>query len=235
MALHENPNTAPEPIKSDSASSDSSSPNSQPSINSSDPENSQISEPAPVVNESEATSGWFRQTLLSRDNLLTVAIALVIAFLIRVGVAEPRYIPSDSMLPTLEVGDRLVIEKVSKWFRAPHTGDVIVFTPPKLLQDMGYGDKDVLIKRVIGTPGHEISIQQGEIYIDQHPVAEPYIAEPINYSLQPVLVPAHYYLVFGDNRNNSNDSHIWGFLPEENVIGHAVFRFWPPERTGLLT
>jgi signal peptidase I len=172
--------------------------------------------------------------VFSRDNVLTVAIALLIAFLIRVWVAEPRYIPSDSMLPTLEVGDRLVIEKVSKWFRPPHSGDVIVFTPPPLLQDMGYGDKDVLIKRVIGTPGHQVSIQDGEMFVDQHPLTEPYIAEPVHYSLKPVIVPAHYYLVFGDNRNNSNDSHVWGFLPEENVIGRAVFRFWPLDRTGLL-
>lgn len=190
-------------------------------------------QPNPASAPAETTSAGVK--LFSVDNVVTVAIALVIALLIRVWVAEPRYIPSDSMLPTLEVGDRLVIEKVSKWFRSPHTGDVVVFTSPKLLQEMGYGDRDVLIKRVIGTPGHEISIQSGSVYIDQQQLTEPYIAEPANYSLPPIIVPAHYYLVFGDNRNNSNDSHVWGFLPEENVIGRAVFRFWPLERTGILT
>ena len=185
-----------------------------------------------VSSSSEPSS---RFNLFGRDNLVTVAIALIIAILIRVLIAEPRYIPSDSMLPTLEVGDRLVIEKVSKWFRAPHVNDVVVFTPPKLLQEMGYGNGDVLIKRVIGTPGHEVRIQDGVVYLDQQQLSENYIAEPINYSLPPIIVPAHYYLVLGDNRNNSNDSHIWGFLPEENVIGRAVFRFWPLERTGLLS
>lgn len=173
--------------------------------------------------------------LFGKDNLVTVAIALVIALVIRFFVAEPRYIPSDSMVPTLEVGDRLVIEKVTKWFRDPQVGDVVVFTPPELLQEMGYGERDVLIKRVIGTPGHEIRIDDGQIYLDRQPLSEGYIAEPAHYSLQPVIVPAHYYLVFGDNRNNSNDSHVWGFLPEENIIGRAIFRFWPLDRTGALT
>ncbi|MEB3211140.1 MAG: signal peptidase I, partial [Leptolyngbyaceae bacterium] len=184
---------------------------------------------------SQPSTGFNRDKWLNRDNFFTVAIALLIALVIRVWVAEPRYIPSDSMVPTLEVGDRLVIEKVSKWFRPPHVGDVIVFTPPQLLQEMGYGDNDVLIKRVIGTPGHEVSIQDGAMYVDQQRLSEPYVAESINYSLKPVLVPAHYYLVFGDNRNNSNDSHVWGFLPEENVIGRAIVRFWPLDRAGLLT
>jgi signal peptidase I len=184
-----------------------------------------------VIRQNTPTAGL---NLFSKDNLVTVAIALVIALVIRAFVAEPRYIPSDSMLPTLEVGDRLVIEKVTKWFREPQVGDVVVFTPPELLQEMGYGERDVLIKRVIGTPGHEIRIDNGQIYLDNQLLQEEYIAEPAHYSLQPLIVPAHYFLVFGDNRNNSNDSHVWGFLPEANVIGRAVFRFWPLGRTGPL-
>ncbi len=191
-------------------------------------------QPSNTTSASPSLNQSWRSTLFSKDNLVTVAIALLLALMIRVFVAEPRYIPSDSMLPTLEVGDRLVIEKVSKWFRAPQVGDVVVFTPPELLRDMGYSEKDVLIKRVIGTPGHTIRIDSGVISLDEQQLTEPYIAEPANYSLKPVIVPAHYYLVFGDNRNNSNDSHVWGFLPEENVIGRAIFRFWPFERIGIL-
>ncbi len=188
---------------------------------------------SPQITRKEPPRAAFN--VFSKDNLLTVAIALVIALLIRVFVAEPRYIPSDSMLPTLEVGDRLVIEKVTHWFRKPQVGDIVVFMPPESLQEMGYSERDVLIKRVIGTPGHEIRIDNGQIYLDHQPLEEAYIKEPAAYSLQPVIVPAHYYLVFGDNRNNSNDSHVWGFLPEENIIGRAVFRFWPLNRTSPLT
>lgn len=174
-------------------------------------------------------------SLFQKENIVTVAIALIIAILIRLFIAEPRYIPSDSMVPTLAVGDRLVVEKVSKAFRPLQVGDIIVFTPPDLLKAMGYDDNDVLIKRVIGTPGHEVAIQDGDVYLDQQRLPEPYTAESVHYSLQPVTVPQGYYLVLGDNRNNSNDSHVWGFLPADHVLGRAIFRFWPLDRAGALT
>lgn len=167
-----------------------------------------------------------------RENLQIVVIALVLALLIRMFVAEPRYIPSDSMLPTLEIGDRLVVEKISYHFRAPEIGEIVVFDPPQQLQIQGYAKDQAFIKRVIGTSGQIIQVQDGKVYRNNLPLAEDYIAEPPAYDMPAVQVPEGYLFVMGDNRNNSNDSHVWGFLPQENVIGHACFRFWPFSRIG---
>ena len=165
-----------------------------------------------------------------KENVQIIGIALIIALLIRVFIAEPRYIPSDSMFPTLKVGDRLVIEKVSHWFNPPHQGDIIVFTPPVELQ--GHGKGEAFIKRVIGEPGRTVAVHNGIVYVDNVPLEENYIAQPPFYELPTIKVPEDKLFVMGDNRNNSNDSHVWGFLPEKNIIGRAMFRFWPLQRIG---
>lgn len=166
------------------------------------------------------------------ENVQIIAIALFLALLIRAFIAEPRYIPSDSMLPTLEVGDRLVVEKISYHFHPPIKGDIVVFDPPQQLQVQGYAKNQAFIKRVIGTPGQTVEINQGKVYINNQPLKENYIAEPPNYQMDAVKVPEDQLFVMGDNRNNSNDSHVWGFLPKQNIIGHANWRFWPPSRIG---
>lgn len=168
----------------------------------------------------------------TKENLVILAIALGLSLLIRTLIAEPRFIPSDSMFPTLEIGDRLVIEKVSYYFRPPQFGDIIVFNPPSQLQEIGYAADQAFIKRVIGQPGQVVAVKNGQVYVDHQPLFERYIAEEPNYQLLPVKVPENSYFVMGDNRNDSNDSHVWGFLPKENIIGRAVFRFWPIERFG---
>jgi len=168
------------------------------------------------------------------ENLKAILIALIIAFLIRVFIAEPRYIPSDSMFPTLEVGDRIVVEKVSYYFSSPAFQDIVVFNPPQLLQNYGYDADQAFIKRVIGDSGETIAVGDGKVYLNGMKIKEPYIKEPPNYELSPLTVPENKLFVLGDNRNNSNDSHVWGFLPEQNVIGRAVFRFWPLDRIGLI-
>lgn len=168
-----------------------------------------------------------------RENLFILIFALGLSLLIRVFVAEPRYIPSDSMIPTLEIGDRLVIEKVSYHFHPPTPGDIIVFAPPSQLQRQGYSRNQAFIKRVIAQPGQTVEVREGKVYVDAQPLNEDYIAEPPNYRWGPKQVPPQQYFVMGDNRNDSNDSHIWGFLPQDNIIGRAVFRFWPWERLGL--
>ncbi|MDY6805781.1 MAG: signal peptidase I [Cyanobacteriota bacterium] len=174
---------------------------------------------------------WRKQT----ENLQILGLALAISVLIRLLIAEPRYIPSDSMLPTLNIGDRLVIEKVYYRFKEPTNGDIIVFEPPDILQQQGYSKDQAFIKRIIGLPGQTIDIKNGLVFIGDRPLEEDYIAELPDYFWQgPVTIPEDQYFVMGDNRNNSNDSHIWGFLPKENIIGRAVFRFWPFERIGFL-
>jgi signal peptidase I len=189
----------------------------------------QASAAAQETEQVNRQSKFWQQT---RENLQIIAIALALALFIRAFVAEPRYIPSDSMLPTLEVGDRLVVEKVSYYFRPPATGEIVVFDPPQQLQIQGYAKDQAFIKRVIGTPGQTVQVQDGKVYINGRSLKEDYIAEPPAYQMEAVQVPEDQLFVMGDNRNNSNDSHVWGFLPKQNVIGHACYRFWPFSRIG---
>jgi signal peptidase I len=168
------------------------------------------------------------------ENGQIIAIALLVALVIRTFVAEPRYIPSDSMLPTLEQGDRLVVEKISHHFHPPQKGDIIVFEPPEQLQRQGYKKDQAFIKRVMGTSGQIVAVFKGKVYLNNHPLREDYIFESPHYNLPPIQIPEGKLFVMGDNRNNSNDSHIWGFLPESNVIGRAVFRFFPFQKIGMV-
>lgn len=177
---------------------------------------------------------WLRIWRTQWENLLLVVIALCLAILIRTYVAEPRYIPSDSMLPTLEMGDRMVVEKISYRFRPPATGDIVVFDPPEQLQLLGYAKDQAFIKRVIGEPGQIVTIANSKVYLNGQPLKEDYIAEPPAYKWGPERVPDEEVFVMGDNRNDSNDSHIWGFLPRQNIIGRARFRFWPLNRIGFV-
>jgi signal peptidase I len=179
-------------------------------------------------------SGWQKVWKTQRDNILTIAIAMLLAVIIRGFVAESRYIPSPSMVPTLYPGDRIVVEKLSYRVRSPQAGDVVVFRPPDLLQSAGYAADQAFIKRVIAVAGHTVQVHQGRVYIDRVPLSESYIAEPPAYEMPLVQVPEGMLFVMGDNRNNSNDSHVWGFLPLENVIGRANIRFWPPGQAGFL-
>ncbi|MGK7949270.1 MAG: signal peptidase I [Xenococcaceae cyanobacterium] len=182
------------------------------------------------TNPSSQTNVWQQV----RENGLTLIIAILLALIIRIFIAEPRYIPSDSMFPTLQQGDRLVIEKVSYHFHSPQRGDIIVFQPPSQLQMQGYEQNQAFIKRAIALEGDIISVQNRVVFINDRPLQENYIAELPQYNLPPVRVPEGKIFVMGDNRNNSNDSHIWGFLPEKNIIGRAVFRFFPFSRFGAV-
>lgn len=194
--------------------------------------------PSKTPAHSPSRTWWQAQ----RENLLTVLLALLLALGIRTFVAEARWIPSDSMLPTLEEGDRLVVEKVSYRFSAPRRGDIIVFYPPAHLNFNG-----AYIKRVIGLPGDRIRIAEGKVIVNSIPLQEDYIYAPPDYSCpgercpgvpnqgSEFVVPPNSYFVMGDNRNDSQDSHIWGFLPKENIIGNTIFRFWPPNRLRFFT
>ncbi len=169
-----------------------------------------------------------------QENLTLIAIALCLALVIRTFVAEPRYIPSDSMLPTLHIGDRLVVEKVSYFFHPPELEDIVVFQPPAELQHRGYHKDQAFIKRIIGKPGETVSISGGKVYLNGQPLQEDYIAEPPALPMEGRQVPTDEFFVMGDNRNDSNDSRYWGFLPRKNIIGRAVFRFWPLNRIGFM-
>lgn len=164
--------------------------------------------------------------------LKTIGLAAVLSVGIRTFVAEARYIPSSSMEPTLQINDRLIIEKMSYRFHQPKRGDVVVFNATEALQKENL--KDAFIKRIIGLPGDEVKVINQEVIVNNKVLTEAYIKEAPNYNFGPVTVPEDQYLVLGDNRNNSYDSHYWGFVPREKFIGRASVRFWPPQRMGFI-
>lgn len=163
----------------------------------------------------------------------TIGVSLLLAFGIRTFVAEARYIPSESMLPTLEVNDRLIIDKVTYDFRTPERGEIVVFQPTQALREQGF--KDAFIKRIVGLPGEQVEVRKGRVLINGQPLTESYVASPPDYEYGPVVVPPEHYLVLGDNRNHSFDSHFWGFVPRQNIIGRAAVRFWPLHRIGSIS
>jgi signal peptidase I len=167
------------------------------------------------------------------EGLQTIGLSVVLALGIRHFVAEARYIPSGSMEPTLQINDRLVIEKISYYFNPPTHGDIVVFWPPESLTAPGER-RDAFIKRIVGLPGDVVEVTDGEVIRNGEVLTESYIKAPPSYQWGPEEVPPASYLVLGDNRNSSYDSHSWGFVPEENIIGRAVVRFWPPNRVGLV-
>ncbi len=167
------------------------------------------------------------------EGLKTIGLSIVLALGIRTFVAEARYIPSGSMLPTLQINDRLIVDKVSYRFESPQRGDVVVFNPTDELLRQNF--KDAFIKRVIGLPGETIEVLNGRVYVNGKALNEDYVADRPDYQWGPQTVPQGSYLVLGDNRNQSYDSHYWGFVPREKIIGRAVVRFWPLDRIGTIT
>jgi len=175
-----------------------------------------------------------------KDDVKTYTLSLSIALLLRLTIVEPRYIPSLSMYPTFDVGDQLAVEKVTKRIRPFNRNEVVVFNPPDRFREImvnNYGGsnkktKEALIKRIVAVEGDEVQVRGGKLFINGKKQDEPFTAEDAAYDFGPVTVPTGNVLVLGDNRNHSLDGHIWGFLPRENVIGRAVFIYWPPWRVG---
>ncbi len=164
----------------------------------------------------------------------TVILSIVLALGIRTFVADARWIPSESMVPTLQKYDKLIVDKLSYHFSDPQRGEIVVFSPTENIKKENPSLKDAFIKRIIGLPGDKVEIKGERVYINSRPLQEKYIEAPPEYQYGPVTVPPNSYLVLGDNRNNSYDSHFWGFVPRENIIGRAIVRFWPPNRIGEL-
>ena len=160
--------------------------------------------------------------------ILAVAFALVFGF-VRPFVLEAFRIPSESMVPTLEVGDRVFVNKFIYRFTEPERGDIVVF------ESVNGGEED-LIKRVVALPGDEIQVRSGTLLVNGEEQEEPYLNKelPFNGSYEPTKVPEGEVFVMGDNRANSADSRVFGPLPVENIEGEAFMRFWPPTRIGTL-
>jgi signal peptidase I len=175
-------------------------------------------------------SSW-RRGLIAQ--LRSLALWLLLALLLRWAVIEPRWIPSGSMLPTLELRDRVLVEKLRPRLGRPLTaGTIVVFHPPELLRNAGYDPAAALIKRVVATAGDQVEVRDGRLWRNGTPLQPDWSTQPLDYSLGPLTVPADALLVLGDNRNASLDSHVWGTLPAKEVIGTAVWRYWPLNRFG---
>jgi len=216
-----------------------------------------------------------RSTAIAREFLDPFIVAGVAAWLLITFVARTYYIPSGSMLPTLQIHDVLLVDKFEYKFHKPNEGDIVVFPPP-------IPTPDDFIKRVIGRPGDTLSVMSGVVYVNGKPLHEPYISTPqqrpayelavrdyglyVNYGAgwqpldpasanippksmwtAPNRIPPHCYVMLGDNRNDSEDSHIWGFAqdagafangPRKGVMagftGRAFLIFWPPSQARIL-
>lgn len=141
-------------------------------------------------------------------------------------------IPSESMQPTLQIGDRIFVKELDRYH--PKRGDVVVFHPPEQAKAMVEDAGEFYIKRIVGQPQEIVEIKDGKVYINDKAIEENYIAQSPNYRWGPSLVPENTYLVLGDNRNDSFDSHEWGFLPQENLVGQAYKIYWPLNRVKSL-
>ena len=141
------------------------------------------------------------------------------------------------MLPTLQLQDRILVEKIrpriSQRQGSPLPLDsIVVFAAPPQLVEAGYDPSAALIKRVVGQPGDQLEVRDGVLIRNGEILEEPWLAESIDYAMEPVTIAPNQLWVMGDNRNASLDSHLWGPLPEKNVIGTAVWRYWPLRRFG---
>jgi signal peptidase I len=157
--------------------------------------------------------------------------AFVLSWGLRSTVVEAMTIPTGSMLPTIQLQDRVMVNKIFFKFSGINREDIIVFNPPKnVVNPTG----DPWIKRVIGLPGDTVQIKDGKVFVNGEALNEPYEMAKPDYDYGPIKVPADSYFVLGDNRNDSLDSHIWGVLPAKNIIGRAMFKYWPLNDFGML-
>ncbi len=178
-----------------------------------------ISEPQETE---EKRSGFMRFVI---DVAETLILSIVLFAAINAVSARIR-VDGASMEPTLQSGEFVIVNKLAYLFGEPTTGDVIVFHFPRD-PDQEY------IKRIIGLPGDRVEIKNGEVYVNDRILDEDYIAASPVY--EDILeVPGDSLIVLGDNRNNSSDSHNWGPVPLDYVIGKAMFVYWPPTEWGVL-
>ncbi len=154
-----------------------------------------------------------------------VSALLLIHFIVR-----SYYIPSGSMIPTLQVHDYILVNELQYRFAKPARGDVAVFHPP----DTYHGNKEDLIKRVVGIEGDLIEVKDGKLYRNNEVIDEPFIKEPIRDNFEQYRVKKGCAFMMGDNRNDSFDSRFWHDVPLDHYVGKAEFIFWPLQRAGRI-
>lgn len=204
---------------------------------------------ATVNDDDEQAAPTAAKTL--RELPLLLLAAAVIAFLVKTFIAQAFYIPSGSMLPQLQIDDRVVVSKLSYKLHDPHRGDIVVFDNPsaargvqkpsnpasRLYRKVGEGigliqpSTEEFIKRVIALPGEQVDIKEGKVYVNGRELVEPYLT-PGTLTLPgrfefPLTVPENSLWVMGDNRGNSSDSRVFGPISQDKVVGRTIVKVWP--------
>jgi len=176
----------------------------------------------------ERRPGWGnRITAFLREVLETVVPAVLIALFIHAFLAQATRVYGQSMEPSLHTNQRLIVEKVSYYFHGPRRGDIVVLKRPGR-------NGELLIKRVVGLPGEEVSIRDGRVYIDGRPLEEPYVSQATRGHYGPVRVPPLHVFVLGDNRGASNDSRVFGPVHRDQILGRAWLSYWPLDEIGVV-
>jgi signal peptidase I len=207
-----------------------------------DPDTQPLTDPADGASQPGPEPASKRRT--GRSWLIELAVIVVVvlgaSFLVRTFVVQTFYIPSGSMIPTLQVGDRILVDKLSYHLHGVGRGDIVVFSKPPLEQQ----NINDLVKRVIGLPGETISSVDGQVTINGKVLPEPWLQpgvkttpgpNPVPFNLdKPYKIPAGEYFVMGDNRTDSEDSRWFGPIPRSLIVGRAFVRIWPLSHLGGL-
>ena len=190
---------------------------------------------------------------LAKEIPLLIGLAILIAFLVKTFVAQAFYIPSGSMIPQLNIGDRVIVSKMSYDLHDPNRGDIIVFDAPpgapgvqqkpkasvvrNVLESIGVlqPSTEEYIKRVVGLPGETVQGRDGHVFVNGRELVEPYLpAGVVTSDFATITVPKGDLWVMGDNRTNSSDSRVFGAIRESTVVGRAILRVWPASRAAFL-
>ena len=161
-----------------------------------------------------------------RELVETLFITLVIFLLIRTVVQNFR-VEGFSMEPNFHDGQYIFVNKLEYFFQPPSRGDAVVLVPPT------NADRDY-IKRIVGLPGDRVQISSGQVFINDQPLNEPYPLNHGSYNMPPTTIPPNDYFVLGDNRDYSSDSHLWGTLARDKIVGKVWVTYWPPQYIGLV-
>jgi signal peptidase I len=192
---------------------------------------------------------WWRTRVA--EDIGLVALAVIVAIVVRAFIAQAYFIPSASMVPQLKINDRVVVSRLSYDLHSVHRGDIVVFKAPRALDlDQHHSggflraigaalgvveDHTVLIKRVIGLPGESVSGRNGHVYIGDELLVEPYLPPgTVTSNFGPITVPPGDVWVMGDNRGDSEDSRYFGPIPERTIVGRATWKVWPPWSASFL-
>jgi signal peptidase I len=189
------------------------------------------------------------------ETISIVVVAIALALGIQAFLVKPFRIPSESMVPTLAVGQRVLVDRVSMNFSPPQRGEIVVFQPPAGAEEGACGDLGTasdqacpeptskkaetnFIKRVVAVPGDVLQVIDGRVYVNGNRQVEPFARADANCPIcdlaEPIRIPPGHFFMMGDNRGQSADSREWGPVPDDWIIGRAFFTYWPPDRFGPL-